>query len=666
MLRPALALAVAGATAVGATDAAAAGPLPGDRAWPPLDAAGVTRHAAPGLLSGAPPAGVALASGAVTKAAANPLFGQDKPWEPRLDNGYPNVVYDPASKGDGPWRLFYGGIAPGGQYMYYANSTDGLAWHKPALGRYDIGEKMPHLKRYGKATNIFMFGGGLGVFHDAHEPDPALRYKIAGGSPAGCYGDDGASDCAVATAGSPDGIGRWSDVDPLRFAKPWRPDCHTNLFYDARRGGYLMTTRDFTEPSGRDISIAASGQGSAGGGPTHFGGNWSLVMAGKYPPTEAAAPCERVEGKPAGAAAAAACGRVCRATDGCAFFWVYTEGSHAGGCCPKRAVEPGPPRPPSCASCGGQFYRMDGAPTKPPPPPPGKPGSFGDWGEPVIVAKGSADHQLYSQITWPFYDIYLGIVMIFDATDGTKGAHAGHVHCRLAWSADPLANWSWVDPGGLGPKGAVPGREFIPAGPLGSFDSHVCFAAHMPLKMPDGSARVYYMGGDGPHSGARNSSFALATLPPDRFAGLQGTGEIAATKVVRVAGPRLLITADVRPGGAVTVGVVGHVGTSAVVTGSVTDHAVAGLDLSAMVGRPAPPPRLSRPLVQGALAKSSIRQLGIDLPRNSPGAKHAAPRALKHGPGGAGRQGGPAGALPEGRDCLHRRLLEVSGPFWYC
>ena len=43
----------------------------------------------------------------------------------------------------------------------------------------------------------------------------------------------------------------------------------------------------------------------------------------------------------------------------------------------------------------------------------------------------------------------------------------------------------------------MPGREFIPAGPAGSFDSHVCFAAHMPLKMPDGSSRIYYMGGNG-------------------------------------------------------------------------------------------------------------------------------------------------------------------------
>ena len=106
-----------------------------------------------------------------------------------------------------------------------------------------------------------------------------------------------------------------------------------------------------------------------------------------------------------------------------------------------------------------------------------------------------------------------------------------------------------MDPGKLGGKGlANAGREFIPAGPQGSFDSHVCFAAHMPMKMPDGSSRIYYMGGNGPHSGARNSSFAVATLPADRYAGLKGTGEIKETKMITVTGSKMTITADVESG----------------------------------------------------------------------------------------------------------------------
>lgn len=202
--------------------------------------------------------------------------------------------------------------------------------------------------------------------------------------------------------------------------------------------------------------------------------------------------------------------------------------------------------------------------------------------------------------------------MIFDATDGTTGDH-GHVHCRLAWSPDALTNWSWVDPGELGGKGHMPGREFIPAGPAGSFDSHVCFAAHMPLKMPDGSSRIYYMGGNGkcccatmvfscvafpgpissallialapgPHSGKRNSSFALATLPADRFAGLKGTGEVE-TKSLTVTGSKMTITADVESGGSISVSVVGHGTASKPIAANVTDGEVSGLELSALVGK---------------------------------------------------------------------------------
>ena len=315
-VRDEMALRYALALSLGAAAAAApASPVGADLAWPPRDSAGVTRYSAPGLLGEAPPTGLALASGSVTKDPANPLFEQDKPWEPRLDNGYPNVVYDPESTGDGPWRLFYGGIAPGGQYMYYANSTDGKKWFKPSLGRYDIGQKMPHLKQYGKNTNIFMFGGGLGVYHDTHEPNASLRYKIAGGSPAGCYSDDGASDCAVATAGSPDGINHWSNVEPLRFSRPWRPDCHTNLFFDTRKDAYVMTTRDFTK-TGRDIAITVSGKNA-----------------------------------------------------------------------------------------------------------------FGGWSQPEIAEQGNLDHQLYSQITWPYYDIYLGIV---SQTDSCTQETAAHLLCPLA------------------------------------------------------------------------------------------------------------------------------------------------------------------------------------------------------------------------------------------
>ena len=198
--------------------------------------------------------------------------------------------------------------------------------------------------------------------------------------------------------------------------------------------------------------------------------------------------------------------------------------------------------------------------------------------------KGTLHHQLYSQITWRFYDVFLGIVMTFDAKDP-----AGHVHCMLSWSDGTANNWQWVDAEG----GLAALKEFIPAGAADAFDSHICFAAHVPLRMPDGTSRVYYMGGNGPHSGARNSSFALATMEPDRFAGVSGgSGDgVVSGRAVNVTGPRMIVTLDVAPGGgSVSVGIVGgptDLARSLPITASGTDVTVAfpgGATLDAVMG----------------------------------------------------------------------------------
>ena len=39
-----------------------------------------------------------LTLGEITKHPQNPLFGEDKPWEPRFDNVYANVIYDVEDK----------------------------------------------------------------------------------------------------------------------------------------------------------------------------------------------------------------------------------------------------------------------------------------------------------------------------------------------------------------------------------------------------------------------------------------------------------------------------------------------------------------------------------------------------------------------------------------
>ena len=101
------------------------------------------------------------------------------------------------------------------------------------------------------------------------------------------------------------------------------------------------------------------------------------------------------------------------------------------------------------------------------------------------------------------------------------------------------------------------------------------------------------MGGNGPHSGKRNSSFALATLPPDRFAGLSsGNGAATAaplSKPVTVSGKTMIMTLDVLAGGSVAVTVVSGgapFATSTPLKANGTDAALTfSKDLAPLVGK---------------------------------------------------------------------------------
>ena len=182
------------------------------------------------------------------------------------------------------------------------------------------------------------------MYHDLHDPDPSQRYKISGGSPAGCFDSTGSKQCVVGTAGSPDGINNWTHVTKLAFPHPWRPDCHTKLFYDYRTTEYRMTTRDYTRSSGRDISITVSGGSSSG---KHWPANWTLLYPNQYPPTTSAGSCTKLKQMP-GQTAEDACGLHCHNVDNCAYFFVYTSGRDMGNCCPKTAVLPGKVETPAC------------------------------------------------------------------------------------------------------------------------------------------------------------------------------------------------------------------------------------------------------------------------------------------------------------------------------
>ena len=105
--------------------------------------------------------------GTVRKHPANPLFGEDRPWEVRFDNLYANVLYDddglfkcwyspftidqataetpPAQRQAGSYvarlqeaRTRYGAAARE-MGVCYATSSDGITWTKSALDIIEFG-----------------------------------------------------------------------------------------------------------------------------------------------------------------------------------------------------------------------------------------------------------------------------------------------------------------------------------------------------------------------------------------------------------------------------------------------------------------------------------------------------------------------------------------------
>ena len=197
-----------------------------------------------------------LVLGQINKHPANPLFGEDTPWEPRYDNMYPNVIYDeeqriykcwytpfvtseleektPHEKRKSvPWRVskrMFG--------LCYATSKDGLKWEKPALGLVDF--------RGSKRHNILMFRvHGPGIVKDMREADPARRYKMFG---------------TVTGMGphmvwfSPDGL-RWSE--PLTLDVGGRSDTRNNVLWSPERNEWVAITRFGGKP--RTVGRTASG-----------------------------------------------------------------------------------------------------------------------------------------------------------------------------------------------------------------------------------------------------------------------------------------------------------------------------------------------------------------------------------------------------------------------
>ncbi|MBX7210378.1 MAG: hypothetical protein K1X78_18850 [Verrucomicrobiaceae bacterium] len=179
-----------------------------------------------------------LVPGVPVKAAENPLFSADKPWENALNNLYPNVLWDESEK---VFKLWYKCVLSDneaiakmdgpstvhevGWYLLYATSKDGIRWDKPKLGLH---------KFDGSAdTNIVARDcPNAGVLKDGHETDPARRYKMVS--------DVGLGKPQVRF--SPDGIHWGAAVDVKGFG-PQNGDTHNNALWDERTGKFLWFTK---------------------------------------------------------------------------------------------------------------------------------------------------------------------------------------------------------------------------------------------------------------------------------------------------------------------------------------------------------------------------------------------------------------------------------------
>ena len=163
---------------------------------------------------------------------------------------------------------------------------------------------------------------------------------------------------------------------------------------------------------------------------------------------------------------------------------------------------------------------------------------------PPVIMRGNISHQTYAQITFPWLDVYLGLVMVFDSDTGDQ------VHCRLTFAPTPEGPWQPVEGDNI-----VDAPDFLPLGGPGAFDSHIIFAGASPFRHDSGAEWMYYMGGNGPHDGARNSSFALATLRPDGYASVRGAG-VFRTPLLVVTSEMITATVDFGgAGGALRIGV---------------------------------------------------------------------------------------------------------------
>lgn len=194
-----------------------------------------------------------LTIGKAEKDSKNPLFGEDKPWEVRFDNLYPNVIYDkeeqiykcwyspfiihppeedtPKHKRDTvDWKKLK--MFPREMAVCYAFSKDGINWKKPELDLISFnGFKKNNivLRRQLEIND----GGvhGAGILRDDHDADRNKLYKM--------IFRNGMKNFSISF--SKDGL-NWGDI--LSCGKvDATSDTHNNVLWIPKINKYVAFTR---------------------------------------------------------------------------------------------------------------------------------------------------------------------------------------------------------------------------------------------------------------------------------------------------------------------------------------------------------------------------------------------------------------------------------------
>ena len=197
-----------------------------------------------------------------TKYEDNPILLPVAPWEGQYTLLYGTVLRD---EEEGIWKMWYSTmnhfryinfVFPESTYLCYATSKDGIHWRKPALGIVDYrGAKENNIVLQGTHApdlNIEGILDSVSVLKDAHDPDPARRYKLMVWrhnqkfeGTKHSYVLEGPHRMGYYVAFSPDGT-HWTErADPVFTYLPVRDTM--SVMWDKRTSRYLAYVKEQVE-----------------------------------------------------------------------------------------------------------------------------------------------------------------------------------------------------------------------------------------------------------------------------------------------------------------------------------------------------------------------------------------------------------------------------------